>query len=264
MAATVGASEAMQRRANDSVWLGNQVAAYATRILRPVEVVILARYRDELGGRVLELGCGAGRLTGFLAEIATQVYGIDLSEQMVAYCRARYPSITFAVGDLRDVGLLEPGSRDAVVAGFNILDVLDDDDRASVLDGIHSTLVPGGMLVMSSHNRAVADRLGDALRLRGQRPREVLANLLRQPRWRRNRRRLIAFERDAPTYAIRNDVGHGYAVLHYYTTRDAQQAQLEAHGFELLACLDLEGRAIEAGDPASTSSELHYVARRLG
>lgn len=255
-------SEAMQRRANDRVWREpDRVADYATRTLRPVEVVILARYRDLLSGRVLELGSGAGRVTGYLAEIAASVHGLDLSPAMVAYARARYPRATFAEGNLRHLDDLPSGSWDAAVAAYNVIDVLDDADRNRALDQVFRLIVPGGSLVMSSHNRAVADRVHQALRLRGRSPRATASALLRLPRRVRNRRRLAPFERDEPGYAIRNDVAHDFGVLHYYITRDAQEAQLAAHGFELLACLDLDGRDVEAG-AVSDSSELHYVARR--
>jgi SAM-dependent methyltransferase len=255
----------MQRRANDDVWSGGkQVATYASRDLRPVEVVILVRYREALQGRILELGCGAGRLTGYLSQIAASVHGIDLSAEMVDYCRKRYPAATFDRGDIRDVAAFRTGSYDAVVAAFNVLDVLGDADRAAVLDGMHRTLAPGGLLVMSSHNRSIAARLGDPSRLRGMSVRDAVASLGRLPRWHWNRRRLVRFERREPEYAILNDVGHDYAVLHYYIDRDAQQRQLEAHGFELLCCLDLDGEPVGPGDAASHSPELHYVARRVG
>jgi hypothetical protein len=33
-------------------------------------------------------------------------------------------------------------------------------------------------------------------------------------------------------------------------------------GYELLECLDLEGRCVERGESAAKCPELHYVARR--
>jgi SAM-dependent methyltransferase len=265
MSMTDGSAGAMQRMANDAVWRGDdQVGTYANRILRPVEVVILARYREELSHQVLELGCGAGRLTGYLAEIAEHVHGIDLSAAMVEACRARYPAVSAEVLDMRDLRAIAPASYDAVVAGFNVLDVLDDADRRLVLNGIRLALRPGGELVMSSHNRAVADRLGNPLRLRWRPPRAAIARLIKLPRWRRNRRRLVAFERDEPRYAIRNDRACEYSALHYYISRDDQETQLTEQGFELLECLDLEGQRVARGEAAAASPELHYIARRAG
>jgi hypothetical protein len=88
--------------------------------------------------------------------------------------------------------------------------------------------------------------------------------LVQLPRWWLNRRRLVRFERHEAAYAILNDVGHDYAVMHYYSTRDAQVRQFEAHGFEVLACLDLDGESVGTGEPAAHCPELHYVVRRVG
>jgi SAM-dependent methyltransferase len=250
-----------QSRANDKLWgQADLVKAYATRDLRPVEVMLLVRYREALSGRVLELGCGAGRLTGYLSEIASSAHGIDISPAMVAYCRRRYPQATFDEGDLRDVGDLEPGAFDVIVASYNVLDVLGDDERSRVLDGIHGVLRPGGLLIMSSHNRANARRrVRDAFAHRG--TIGLALSILELPRWLVNRRRLVPFERNEPGYAILNDLSQDFAALHYYITRDAEARQLTDHGYELLECLDLDGKRVEAGESARYSSELHYVAR---
>ncbi len=252
----------MQRTANDGIWSGGAlVAGYATRTLRPVEVVVLVRYRDALAGRILELGCGAGRLTGYLVDVAQAVHGIDLSPDMVAYSRRHYPRATFSQGDLRDMTAISDGSWDAVVAAYNVIDVLSDGARGDLLDEIARVLVPGGLLVMSSHNRAIANRLGEPLRLRGRTTHDTLTRLLNWPRGWRNRRRLLAFERNEADYAILNDSAHDFSALHYYITRNVQEAQLRAHGFELVECMDLEGRLVGSGD-VSDSPELHYIARR--
>lgn len=258
---TPGATEAVQRATNDSAWRGGRlVASYANRDLRPVEVVLLVRYRDRLTERVLELGCGAGRLTGYLAEIGRSVHGIDLSPEMVAFCRRRYPRATFDVGDLRDVAATGRASVDAVIAGFNVLDVLGDEARLAVLDAIHEVLAPGGLLILSSHNRAVAAKVAHPFALRGRSLVGLAELLIRYPAWRRNRHRLLPFERSEPGYAILNDSAHDFTLLHYYIDRDAQQRQLEEHGFDLLECLDLQGGSVAPGESAAESAELHYVA----
>jgi SAM-dependent methyltransferase len=257
-----GHPEDAQSRANDELWARpDLVKAYATRVLRPVEVTLLVHYREALSGRVLELGCGAGRLTGYLSEIASSTHGLDISPAMVAYCRRRYPRATFGVGDLRDVSAFKPGSFDVIVASYNVIDVLGDAERAGVLEGIHRVLRPGGLLIMSSHNRANAPRrrLRDALAARN--TVGLAVSLFELPRWLVNRRRLRRFERNEPGYAILNDVSQDFAALHYYITRDAQARQLKDHAIELIECLDLEGRRVEAGEAARQTSELHYVAR---
>jgi SAM-dependent methyltransferase len=252
-----------QREANDQLW-GRKglVQAYATRELRPVEVLLLVRYQAALSGRVLELGCGAGRLTGYLSEIATGAHGIDISPEMVAYCRRTYPKATFSQGDLRDVAALGPQSFDAVVATYNVLDVLGDDERRKVLAGIHQVLPEDGLLIMSSHNLAYAPRLADPLHIRNRSLLGAALTIMHWPRWQRNRRRLLPFQRTEPGYSILNDISHDFSALHYYISREAQERQLADQGFDLVECLDLDGRQLGAGDDAPGCPELVYVARR--
>jgi SAM-dependent methyltransferase len=252
-----------QRSANDHLW-GRRglVHSYATRELRPAEVLLLVRYREQLTGRVLELGCGAGRLTGYLGDIAADAHGIDISPEMVAYCRRTYPKVTFSQGDMREVATLAPGPWDVVFATYNVLDVLSDEERRKILDRIHGILQPGALLIMSTHNLAYAPHLADPFKIRNRGLVSAALTLVQYPRWRRNRKRLLAFEQHGPDYSILNDLSHDFSALHYYISRDAQERQLNEHGFDLLECLDLEGRRLEPGDEASDCSELQYVARR--
>lgn len=253
----------MQALANARMWAREDlVKRYATRNLRPAEVMLLVRYREALAGRVLELGCGAGRLTGYLAQLADSLHAIDVSHAMAVRCRQLYPAVTVEERDLRDLSPLAAGSFDVVVAPFNVLDVLDDADRRRVLDQTWRILSPGGLLMMSSHNRAAAARIRDAMSLRHAGPLRAAITLARLPRWYSNRRRLLPFERVEAGYAILNDSSHDFAGLHYYIGRDDQQRQLAEQGFELLECLDGEGSPVAPGADAAGSSELHYVARR--
>lgn len=253
-----------QRRANDRLWARKSlVQAYANRILRPVEVLLLARYRDDLSGRVLELACGAGRVSGYLAEISPAAHGIDLSPEMVAYCRGRYPKATFSQADLRDPLPLGDASCDAVVGFDNPLDVADDATRGRVLDEIHRVLRAGGLLVLSAHNLAYAPRLTDPLRLRNLDLPHAGWALLHWPRWQVNRRRVLRSQRTERGYSILNDISHDFMALHYYISRENQVAQLAAHGFELVECLDPDGERVAPADDAASAPWLHYVARSV-
>jgi SAM-dependent methyltransferase len=247
---------------NARVWKrGDFVGEYTGDRLRKVEEVILDRYRDELGGRVLELGSGAGRVTRHLAKIADEVHALDVSPAMVEYARQAVPEAIFYVSDMRDLPF-GPAAFDAVVAPYNVLDVLDDAGRRRELDSLHRIIGARGLLVVSTHNRGFVPRLrGPGVRFAN--PAKLAADLVRLPRRLRNRRELLPLERDEPGYAIINDSGHNYSLLHYYIARDDQERQLAEHGFELIECLDMEGNAVGPGEDAPEVSELHYVARRV-
>jgi SAM-dependent methyltransferase len=252
-----------QERLNRSFWSrGTTVRAYANRVLRPVEVVLIALHRDALRGRVLELGSGGGRLTGYLAALGGSVTGLDVAPAMVDHGRRAYPEARFVVGDLRELEGLGEGAFDVVFASFNVLDVLGHEERLRVLGDIRRLLAPGGLLIMSSHNLATADRRRRPTRVIARSPLRMAANVALLPRRVRNRRRLRPAESTGPDHAVLNDEAHDFGLLHYYIEPDGQARQLESLGFEVLERRDLDGRLLPPGERAPWSVEVHYVARR--
>lgn len=253
-----------QAKINEQLWAGEDlVEHYTGRTLRPPEVMMLVRYRDALAGRVLELGCGGGRLSGYLNELARDFHGLDISPPMVAHCRRLYPDGTFELGDLRELSRYDSSSFDVVFASFNVIDVLNDAERRDVLAELHRMLLPGGLLMMSTHNLAHAPSIPRPTRIGTRNPVRIVRRLLRMPRRERNRRRLLPLQSEHGDYAILTDEAHEYGILHYYIGRDAQARQLAEAGFELLECLDLDAHPVEAGQSAPSHAELHYVARRV-
>ena len=252
------------QNANIAVWRhGGFTREYTSRRLRPAEVVLLSHHRAQLSGRVLELGVGGGRITSHLLELADSLLGIDIGADMVAYCRRSFPHATFAEGDIRDLSGHGSASTDAVVAGFNLIDVLDDAHRGRFFDEIHRVLAPDGLLLFSSHNLACVPLIKGPLRSLSLNPLRTANRILRLPRSIPNHRRLVPLQRFESDYAIVNDVAHDHSLLHYYIGRDGQERQLEAHGFKLLECLDAAGEVVPHGDAAFGCHELHYAAIRV-
>src|SRR3954447_4533307 len=215
------------------VWAeSNFVTYYATRALRPAEIVLLLRHGDSLPGRILELGCGAGRITGYLGARGGDVLGIDISPAMIDYCRRRYPELEFQVGDAADLSSLEDNSRELVVAGFNILGVLDDVERRHALREIRRILGADGILLFSAHNIAFLPNIPKPTQivLRSRDPARLLWNLGRLPYRLMNHRRIGRLERRERDYALVNDQAHDYRLLHYYIGREDQRLQLEEAG----------------------------------
>ncbi len=241
---------------------GDFVAEYATRRLEVPEQLLLLRHRDALSGRVLDLGCGAGRLTGYLAELSPEVHAIDISPTMLAHSTQAYPGVTFEERDLRDLGGFGDGTFDAVVAACNMLDAFDQDERLMVLGEIHRILAPGGVLLMSSHNRAYIPHLHGPRWLLSRHPQLLAERIGRFPQRMRNHRRVRDRQRSEAEYAIVNDDAHDYRFLHYYIAPDAMARQLTGLGFEVLDRLDLDGRSIGAGEDAAHCVQIHYAARR--
>ena len=129
-------------------------------------------------------------------------------------------------------------------------------------DSVRRILSLRGLLLFSSHNLACVPLVKGPLRSLSLNPVRAANRLVRLPRSLRNHRRLAPLQSFEPDYAIVNDVAHDHSLLHYYIARDGQERQLDAHGFDLLECLDLAGRPIERGHTGYGCHELHYAARR--
>ena len=199
---------------------------------------------------MLELGCGAGRITGYLGARGGEVLGIDISPDMVDYCRRRYPELEFQVGDLSDLSGLAgriPGPRRGGV------------QRARSARRRRSPARP-------RRDSSRARRQGRAPLLRpqpGVRPEHPEAVGARHPVAESRPGDLESgapaaahekspadgarLERRESDYALVNDQAHDFRFLHYYIGRDAQDRQLEEAGFELLECLDGDGSAGAVG-----------------
>lgn len=55
----------------------------------------------RVGGRVLELGCGTGKNTGWLAERAERLVACDFSTAMMEKARERVAGVEFYLCDIR-------------------------------------------------------------------------------------------------------------------------------------------------------------------
>ena len=117
---------------------------------------LLERYRP---GRVLELGCGSGRVTLPMAETAAtagaEVVGIDLSEQMLAQARSKAdkldPSargrLVLEQGDIRTYSSPQP--FDLVTVPCSTLShLLSLDDQLATWRQAWRNLAPGGRFVV--------------------------------------------------------------------------------------------------------------------
>ena len=95
------------RQAYDTV--AEDYAAYLpdTRAEAPLDLAMVDAFAEALtsGGdpRVLDAGCGAGRMSRYLAERGCRVEGVDLSPSMIAMARRDHRDLVFTVGSLTDL-----------------------------------------------------------------------------------------------------------------------------------------------------------------
>ncbi|WEV29002.1 class I SAM-dependent methyltransferase [Streptomyces sp. 71268] len=102
------------------------------------------------GARVLDAGCGTGRVMIRLAELGYDCVGVDRDASMLAVARREAPELPWYQADLVDLDLAELGVTpgfDLVVAAGNIFPLLASGTEAAVVGRLAATLRPGGFLV---------------------------------------------------------------------------------------------------------------------
>lgn len=109
------------------------------------------------GGRVLDLGCGTGRLLGWLAERSAHVVGTDLSEGMLRAARSRMKDRPLVLYDGERLPFRD-GSFEAVTAVGVFQDLPEDDLYLALLTETARCLAPGGRLYLLEQVSDRADR----------------------------------------------------------------------------------------------------------
>jgi len=127
--------------------IGETFVAWRDRIVgdprREWEDELTSRLPD--GGRVLELGCGAGVPDTQRLAARFRVTGVDISPRQVERARAAVPEAEFVCADFTALEL-EPGSFDAVVAFYSFNNV-PRELLAGLFARIRAWLTPGGLFM---------------------------------------------------------------------------------------------------------------------
>lgn len=102
------------------------------------------------GAKLLDVGCGPGRDSAYLASRGFDVIGVDYSKQMIGKAEALHkgiPHLSFKTMDMRNL-TFGNGFFDGVWAAASLLHI-PKKALPSVLTGIHRVLRKGGILFVS-------------------------------------------------------------------------------------------------------------------
>ena len=121
-----------------------------TRFLVWPELSVFIPYFPQ-GGKILDLGCGKGRLIKVLQASGKkyEYLGIDFSEKLLAKARQQFPDHIFQMADMTKLDLpVESFDAICLVASFHHL--RSKQERQALLDRIYRWLKPGGILFMTN------------------------------------------------------------------------------------------------------------------
>ncbi|MFF0636844.1 class I SAM-dependent methyltransferase [Nocardia sp. NPDC004151] len=114
------------------------------------DIVGEARLIDAMlgrGSRILDAGCGPGRIGGHLHQVGHTVVGVDVDPVLIAAAEHDHPGPTWLVGDLAELDLPGrgvPADFDAIVCAGNVMAFLAPSTRRTVLSAFARHLAPTG------------------------------------------------------------------------------------------------------------------------
>jgi SAM-dependent methyltransferase len=98
------------------------------------------------GSRILDAGCGTGRVAIRLAELGYDCVGVDSDASMLEVARRASTAVEWHHLDLVDVTALD-GDFHLVVAAGNVIPLLAEGTESAVVAGLARLLAPRGVLV---------------------------------------------------------------------------------------------------------------------
>ncbi|RUP29851.1 MAG: class I SAM-dependent methyltransferase [Mycolicibacterium sp.] len=118
------------------------------------DIVGEARLIDAMaarGARILDAGCGPGRVGGYLAAAGHDVVGVDVDPALIAAAEADHPGPRWLVGDLAELDLPArgiPEPFDLIVSAGNVMTFVAPSTRVQVLSRLRAHLADNGRVVI--------------------------------------------------------------------------------------------------------------------
>jgi SAM-dependent methyltransferase len=108
-------------------------------------------FADAVGGLgpVLDVGCGPGTVTAYLADRGVDASGVDLSPRMIEHARRLYPQCSFSVASSTDLDLAD-SSLGGVLGWWSLFN-LPRDVLSQVVSSFARALMPSGQLIIATH-----------------------------------------------------------------------------------------------------------------
>jgi SAM-dependent methyltransferase len=131
-------------------------AEYARRLFheldnKPLDRELLTRFANAVKGRgvVCDMGCGPGHVARFLSDEGADVFGLDLSPQMIAQAKALNPGMDFREGNILALDLGD--CTLAGIAAFYAIVNIPAESLRGAFQEMCRVLKPGGLLLLAFH-----------------------------------------------------------------------------------------------------------------
>lgn len=152
-----GVSRALWDHVHDTEAAGDYDRTLAGTPLLQIDVGFV-REHCRPAGKIIDLGCGTGRLALALAQAGYAPVGVDLSPPMLQILRGKADQLGLYIpcvcGNIVELGFFADQSFDHAACLFSTFGlVVGADARRRVLAHVRRLLKPGGVFVLHVHNR---------------------------------------------------------------------------------------------------------------
>lgn len=194
-------------------------------------------------GKLLDLGCGTGRLCAHFARKGFACVGVDLSDEMLRQAAANVSvSVEWKQANVIDLAGIADASFDYAACLFSTLGMVRGaENRAATLRSAARVLKPGGRLVLHVHNRW----------FRGLGWRRVAGQFMRT----------LLGRDDAGDVTMPQAYGGAPLTLHHFTRREVERFLIMA-GFQVTAMLAIS-EAGDSGVPPGRAYGYLFAAERV-
>jgi SAM-dependent methyltransferase len=129
---------------------------YARRIYdelrhKPLDRQLLDQFAQQVRGLgpVCDLGCGPGQVARYLSDLGLPVFGLDLSDGMLAEARRLNPDLDFMRGNMLQLDINDE-AWGGIVAFYSLIHA-PREQLGAALQELWRVLRPGGLLLLSVH-----------------------------------------------------------------------------------------------------------------